>query len=206
MQVQADELVSPGPLMSSNYFKRVISTGRYILPQYVHALVLAHDITIHFPGLGSWDFSEYDVVVNTLMKYAFAEELAGNFGPFSFEVPESGLGHNFRIARKKLNGGIVITLPGAQLVGYIMNSVPKFPSDQNEVTQNRTECECCELYQKTGKSESSHSLVRRFTITCVLGIVTGECSQWSACVARTGCPAGYYRSSDSHTCYGMYIT
>ena len=148
LRMQPSGYVSPGYLTPSSYFGRVIASGQYLLPQYVHAFVLASDIKIFFPHLGSWHFSdehESSVVINTLMEYTFAEKLSGNFGPFSFEVPRSGSGHNFQIKRNKLNGGLVITLPGAQVVGYIINTVPKFPRTQPVPSLNRTKCECDEV-------------------------------------------------------------
>ena len=84
------------------------------------------------------------------MEYAFAERLTGNVGPFSFHNGASN--HNYQIRRKKFNGGLMITLPGAQIVGYVMNSVPKFPFTQepsDEVAMNVTLCECRGLYKLT---------------------------------------------------------
>lgn len=107
-----------------------------MLPQYVSAFVLASDIKLHYPTLGSWEFadnsSSYNVI-NTLMEYAFAERLTGTVGPFNFEVPKSESGHNYQIKRKKFDGGLQITVPGAQVVGYIMNTVPKFPTEHEYI-------------------------------------------------------------------------
>ena len=150
---RSDKLVSPGHLIPGSYFGRVIDSGQYLLPQYVHAFVLASDVKIYFPHLGSWHFSdehESSGVINTLMEYAFAEKLSGNFGPFSFDIPKFGSGHNYQIKRNKLNGGLVITLPGAQVVGYIMNTIPKFPRKQNRPRLDRTYCDCYEAFKATG--------------------------------------------------------
>ena len=145
-------MVSPGPLLYDSYFKDIISTGQYLLPQYVHAMILASEITIYFPKLGSWEHSDdqgSSVVLNALMEYAFAERLSGSFGPFNFDIHEMQAtgDHNFHVRRKRFNGGIVVTLPGTQLVGYIMNIVPKFPSEQIGLRRFPSTCECEEAYK-----------------------------------------------------------
>ena len=66
------------------------------------------------------------------MKYTYATTLTGGYGPFTLAPVGQARKdpHNFRVERK--DGGILVTLPGAQLVGYIMTVVriPKFPHNQ----------------------------------------------------------------------------
>ena len=147
------DMVSPGPVVPSSYFQRLISDGDYLLPQYVHAIILASNIQIYYPNFGSWELSDDNgssMVMNTLMEYAYASRLIGGIGPFNFETAKA-LDHNYQIRRKKFNGGLVLTLPGAQVVGYILGTVPKFPPEQYNVATNRTECECTRLYELTGR-------------------------------------------------------
>ena len=63
------------------------------------------------------------------MKYAYAQVLTGSMGPFNFEF-EPGYNHNYQLKRK--NGGLLLTLPGGQVIGYIMKTIPKFPRNQTE--------------------------------------------------------------------------
>ena len=135
-------MVAPGPLTPSAYFQRVAHSGNYLLPHYVSSFILATNISFYFPGLGSWNYSKYDnatnEVINILMKYSYAPVLSGGIGPFSFEVPVRN-GHNYQLKRK--NGGLLLSLPGGQIIGYILKSVPKFPDNQSEPTLNVSHCD-----------------------------------------------------------------
>ena len=104
------------------------------MPQYTTSFILANDIKIFFPGLGTVNDSDSDNetnnAINTLMRYAYAPNLEGGYGPFSF-VPAEGTKqdvHNFRVER--INGGIQLTIPGAQLVAYVTTVIPRFPANQ----------------------------------------------------------------------------
>ncbi len=62
-----------------------------------------------------------------MMKYAYAQVLTGSVGPFSFELP-TGYAHNYQLKRQ--SGGLMITIPGGQVVGYLLKMIPKFPFNQ----------------------------------------------------------------------------
>ena len=129
LQVNGSGLVSPGPLTPENYFHEVVSKGKYLLPEYPSAFVIASNIKIFFTEF-EIDSNGTESILNILMKYAYANTLTGGYGPFTLApVGQARTDpHNFRVERK--NGGILVTLPGAQLVGYIMTVVPKFPHNQ----------------------------------------------------------------------------
>lgn len=107
----------------------MVSEGKYLLPEYPSAFVIASNIKIFFTEL-EIDSDETDSILNILMKYAYAATLTGGYGPFTLAPVGQARKdpHNFRVERK--DGGILVTLPGAQLVGYIMTVVPKFPHNQ----------------------------------------------------------------------------
>ena len=117
-------------------------SGQYLLPHYTSAFILANNIKFFFPGLGSWNYSDYNSessnVINILMKYAYAQVLTGGIGPFSFKFP-TGLKHNFQVKRK--DGGLMITIPGGQVVGYILTTVSRFPQNQNKPVLNPKHCD-----------------------------------------------------------------
>ena len=129
LQVNGCGLVSPGPLTPENYFHEVVSKGKYLLPEYPSAFVIASNIKIFFTEF-EIDSNETESILNILMKYAYANTLTGGYGPFTLAPVGQARKdpHNFRVERK--NGGILVTLPGAQLVGYIMTVVSKFPHNQ----------------------------------------------------------------------------
>ena len=133
--------MSPGSLSSKPYFLQVAHSGQYLLPHYVSAFVVASDVKFFFPGLGSWNYSNYDSananVINVLMKYSYASSLMGGIGPFSFQV-KMGKKHRFSLQRK--DGGLMLSLPGGQVVAYILSTVPKFPANQSAPFLEPTEC------------------------------------------------------------------
>lgn len=133
-------VVSPGPLTPSIHFQQVAHSGDYLLPHYVSAFVVASDIKLFFPGLGSWNSTnsnQTNQAINTLMKYAYAPVLTGGVGPFSFEFP-AAYEHKYQLRRR--NGGLQITLPGGQVIGYILKTMPKFPLNQSEPRLAAIEC------------------------------------------------------------------
>ena len=95
--------------------------------------IVASNIKLFYPGLGSWDHSEsndeLNNVIQILMKYTYAQVLTGGVGPFNFEIDKS-LIHKFQLKRQ--SGGLLITVPGGQVIGYILKTVPKFPENQTK--------------------------------------------------------------------------
>lgn len=152
-------MVAPGPLTPTAYFQRVAHSGDYILPHYVSAFIVASNIQLFYPGLGSWNYSMYDDqtndAVDILLKYAYAPVLNGGVGPFSFETP-AGNEHNYQIRRA--NGGLLITLRGGQVIGYILKTVSKFPNNQTEPSMNVTQCDEDPDTNPTEKSRAKRSI------------------------------------------------
>ena len=148
-------MVSPGPLEPGWYYQEVARNGHYLMPQFTSALILASDVKVYFPGLGVWNDTDGDDqtnnAVNILMKYTYAPNLDGGYGPFSF-VPADGASnnvHSFRVERSR--GGILITVPGAQVIGYITNVISKFPD--NQTLPNAT-ISCRELPSSSHRMET----------------------------------------------------
>ena len=137
MQKRNRGIVSPGPLEPLNYFHQVAESGQYLMPQFTSSLIVASNISLFFPGLGSWrDEYTNDIdnhtngIINILMKYTYAPTLEGGYGPFTLG-PEGGSrtdAHNFRL--EKRNGGVLITVPGAQVIGFVSTVISKFPQKQ----------------------------------------------------------------------------
>lgn len=127
-------MVSPGVLEPASYFQQVAASGKYLMPQYISSFIIASDINVLFPGLGTQQDTDDDDnisgVIHILMKYAYAPNLSGGFGPFTFAPADDTQTnpHNFRVERK--SGGILLTVPGAQIIGYVTKVVPKFPQNQ----------------------------------------------------------------------------
>ena len=157
-------MVSPGPVEPGSYYQEVLQNGNYLMPQFTSSFILANEIKIYFPGLGIWNDSDTDNetnnAVNVLMKYTYAPNLAGGYGPFSFAPAGGPLNnvHNFRVERSR--GGILISIPGAQIIGHITTVIPKFPSNQTLPT-NSTPCQESPSSAHHGKESPSEGNRRR---------------------------------------------
>lgn len=128
------------------------------MPQFTSSFILASDIKIYFPGLGIWNDSDTDDqtndVVSILMKYTYAPNLEGGYGPFSFVPADGAINnvHSFRVERNR--GGILITIPGAQIIGYITSVISKFPGNQS-LSYNSSESTCRELPSSASSAPDS---------------------------------------------------
>ena len=148
-------MVSPGPLEPGWYYQEVVRDGHYLMPQFTSAFILASDVKVYFPGLGVWNDTDGDDqtnnAVNILMKYTYAPNLDGGYGPFSFVPADGAINnvHSFRVERSR--GGILITVPGAQVIGYITNVISKFPD--NQTLPNAT-ISCQELPSSSDHTEA----------------------------------------------------
>ena len=155
LQKRNSGIVSPGPLPSREDFLFAAHSGRYLLPHYVSSFIVASNIKLFYPNLGSWNFSdssnEVNNIVQILMKYAYTQILNGGVGPFSFALP-TGLDHNFQLKRQ--NGGLLITLPGGQVIGYILKTVPKFPENQTKPNNSSLQCDTQPLHSSNRRKRS----------------------------------------------------
>ena len=150
--------VSPGPLTPKKYFQRVAHSGHFLLPHYVSGLIVASNVKLFYPGLGTWNSSEngesIDNVLHVLMKYTYAQVLTGGVGPFNFEAKDD-LTHKFQLKRQ--SGGLLITVPGGQVIGYILKTVPKFPEDQTALNILPIDCQEPELPPSPSRKRRSVS-------------------------------------------------
>ena len=144
LQKKGRGVVSPGPIEPETYYREVVRNRQYLMPQFTSSFILASDVKIYFPGLGIWNDSDADDqtnnAVNILMKYTYSPNLEGGYGPFSFAPVDDAINnvHSFRVERSR--GGILISIPGAQIIGYITTVISKFPGNQTLPT-NSTLCQ-----------------------------------------------------------------
>ena len=97
-----------------------LSSHHYLLPLYPSTLLLATDIQLFFHNLSD---------PTPLFRLAYEPRVRGSYGPFSFG-PMLVTGDRERRVKFRVDsveGGAVVSLPGAQLIGYICNIVPRFP-------------------------------------------------------------------------------
>lgn len=100
------------------------STVSYLLPEYATSFLLARNIDLEFSGL---DASTTSHILQTSVQTS----VSFGFGLFSGSV---SFGYNHQrssLQAKRTADGVKISIPGAQVIGYFTEVVPKFPTDQN---------------------------------------------------------------------------
>ena len=135
-QMQQDEAqkkttyVSPGPSTEKDLRDNIRGSrsNLYLLPEYVTSFVLARDVKLQFS----------DVNANSVSRVM--QMIAGGSFMGSVIFPVKGipieLSQKFSTGIKKIKqsvtahrtaNGIIINIPGAQIIGYFTNVLPRFP-------------------------------------------------------------------------------
>ena len=117
--------MSPGPQPTPR-FREVVSSGQYLLPAFPASLLLATDIEISIPS-----YSLPRDMADDLLALSYDPLVSGRYGPFSFGRMY-GDSNKVRKAIKfqidQSSRQLILRLPGAELMGYLCQIVPKFPS------------------------------------------------------------------------------
>ena len=127
---QLDETarVSPGHLNGEQNFINKITgvNANYLLPEYVTGLLLSRNVNIEFKDISASQ-SAHAVRVSTSNSFS----VGGSFGFWGGSVSGS-----FRSSRSERtfsaessSDGLRISIPGAQIIGYYTQVLPKFPKD-----------------------------------------------------------------------------
>ena len=129
MQVASNDekvgFVSPGKSFADEkqYYDAVTgSNPEYILPEYPTAFLLARNIQLEFSGL---DFSTSSYFMS---QYSHSES-SGGFLFFHFHHSETKSRQVSHVQTSKTASGLKIKVPGAQLIGYYTETLPKFPNN-----------------------------------------------------------------------------
>ncbi len=112
--------------MSERDFYDEVTRGNspYQLYQFSTAFLLAKDITVDFSGLS-------DKAKQSALASSFGPSAQGSFGPISFEGSTSGSGSYNHMQASSTASGVKVYIPGAQIIGYYCDVVPKFPNTYN---------------------------------------------------------------------------
>lgn len=123
-QVDSSLTVSPGYMPEKDFVETITSAdAHYLLPQYASAFLLAKDIKMEFKGTST-------SVTRTALQESASATLSGSYGPFSASA-SFGYGHQHtNLQCGSTTTGMVIKIPGAQIIGYYAQVVPKFPASQ----------------------------------------------------------------------------
>ena len=92
----------------------------YLLYQYPTAFLLAKDIIMTFTGLSDKD-------IHAALLSSFGTSFKGSYGPISFDGSISESGSFNHIQASPMVGGLKVYIPGAQVIGYYCDIIPKFP-------------------------------------------------------------------------------
>lgn len=111
--------VSPGPMLEEDFNN--LNHSQYLLYQYPTAFLLAKDVTMEFSGLDA-------NVKQQALSTSFGSSARGGWGPFGFKAGASGSTSSNNLRASSTADGLKIEIPGAQLIGYYCDVVPKFPN------------------------------------------------------------------------------
>ena len=123
-------VVSPGHIEGEAKFINEITRrdANYLLPEYVTGLLLSRNVNIELTGI---DQSNAGHAIYTASRSSFSG--GGSFGFWRARVSASF--SNSRSSRtysmEASSNGLRISLPGAQVIGYYTQVMPKFPNNNS---------------------------------------------------------------------------
>lgn len=133
LQVQQDAddpskstFVSPPPGSEDDLRKYINGEGKhhYLLPEYVTSFLLARNVKLQFSGLDSSSVSH-------AMQMMAGGSISGSYDMFSFSA-SMGIGRvKQSVTADRTTNGMIINIPGAQVIGYYTQVLSQFPRDQN---------------------------------------------------------------------------
>ncbi len=124
-------LVSPGLVEPLKNLRSLLENNSYELPVYPSSLILATEVEIfvHLP----FPFH----TLPTLLRLSYDQHVRGGFGPFSFGPLFLGKANGIKFQVQVRDNGVVILLPGTQLIGYVCNIVPQHPPEAHVLSNRR---------------------------------------------------------------------
>lgn len=119
--------VSPGPLSEAEFVREVKSSygttnPSYLLPQYVTGLLLSRNVEV--------EFTTSDASTSAhAVRVASSASVSGGIGPWRASFSYSGGRSRRTMNFASTSTGLRVTIPGAQVIGYYTQVVPRFPKD-----------------------------------------------------------------------------
>ena len=119
--------VSPGREFSESAFYEELSQThtKYKLPEYTTGFLLARKIELEFSGL------DKETVRSTVSQMS-RRSGGGGFLFFRASYSSSSSKKSSHVSVKQTASGMKIKIPGAQVIGYYTQVVPRFPVSQKE--------------------------------------------------------------------------
>ena len=123
---QKSTYVSPPPGSEADLRKYINGEGshHYLLPEYVTSFLLARNVKLQFSGLDSSSVSHG-------MQMMAGGSVSGSYDMFGLSA-SVGIGKTKQsITADRTATGMIISIPGAQVIGYYTQVMPEFPRDQS---------------------------------------------------------------------------
>ena len=124
----AKVLGAPGKSLSEKDFINAITVEKggpddiiYRLPEYVTSFLLARDVELEFSNLNKETFRN---TMSSVTQHA----VTGNFLAFSANFAHTNAKSNTASKVHRTANGMKIVIPGAQVIGYYTQKLPKFPA------------------------------------------------------------------------------
>ncbi len=123
---QVNTYVSPGPTTEKALRDAIGGTdqGRsYLFPEYVSSFLLARNIKLEFSGVDANSVSHG-------MQMMAGGSLSASYDMFTLGA-SVGIGKTKQsVNADRTTNGMIISIPGAQVIGYYTNVLPRFPRSQ----------------------------------------------------------------------------
>ena len=121
---QKATFVSPGPKDESTFRDYVAGTksNRYLMPEYVTGFLLARKIVLQFSGVDAKS-------ANHLTQLMVGASFSASYNIFSLSAAVDKNKMRQSMTADRTANGMVINIPGAQIIGYYTTVLPKFPVD-----------------------------------------------------------------------------
>jgi hypothetical protein len=123
--------ISPGYIeREANYVTKITENSEtYLFPEYATGLLLSRNINLEFLGISAAQSAR---AVHRASSYSFSAR--GGWGPWSASVSGGKSRSNYHrtFSAESTSDGLRISIPGAQIIGYYIQVMPKFPVPENE--------------------------------------------------------------------------
>ena len=119
---QKNTYVSPGPSTEKDLRDNIRGSrsNLYLLPEYVTSFVLARDVKLQFSEVNANS-------VSRAMQMIAGGSLSVNYGIFNAKASFGTKKTKQSVTADRTANGIIINIPGAQIIGYFTNVLPRFP-------------------------------------------------------------------------------
>ena len=122
---QKKTFVSPGLSLTEGQFRDAVNGAGgdgnlYLLPEYVTSFILARGVKLQFSGLDSSSVSH-------AMQMMVGASFSGSYDMFTMAA-SVGIGKQKQsVTADRTANGMIINIPGAQIIGYYTQALPQFP-------------------------------------------------------------------------------